>query len=293
MKDRRSVDDLTIEELEQILAIKKREAREVRLRKMRASGRAGHAAVVETAVPPTTPTAKPKPTLATRGFNFALLLVEIGAVVGLLYILLNAATLWQTLNREVAQAIAQTPLPSPSPTALITAVVLPSGHTPPTSPGGAQFNEAEIPENLRPLVQSLPPVIIPTPSPRQAVRMVIASIGVDAPVVLGDTWEQLKKGIAQHIGTADPGQPGNMVVSAHNDIFGEIFRDLDRLQPGDEITVYTQVEKFTYLITGTRIVEPTEVSVMNPTVGPTLTLVSCYPYLVDTQRIVVFAELKK
>ena len=260
---------------------------------MRASGRAGHAAVVETAVPPTTPTAKPKPTLATRGFNFALLLVEIGAVVGLLYILLNAATLWQTLNREVAQAIAQTPLPSPSPTALITAVVLPSGHTPPTSPGGAQFNEAEIPENLRPLVQSLPPVIIPTPSPRQAVRMVIASIGVDAPVVLGDTWEQLKKGIAQHIGTADPGQPGNMVVSAHNDIFGEIFRDLDRLQPGDEITVYTQVEKFTYLITGTRIVEPTEVSVMNPTVGPTLTLVSCYPYLVDTQRIVVFAELKK
>jgi sortase A len=84
-----------------------------------------------------------------------------------------------------------------------------------------------------------------------------------------------------------------MVVSAHNDIFGEIFRDLDRLQPGDEISVYTQVEKFTYVITGTRIVEPTEVSVMNPTVGSTLTLVSCYPYLVDTQRIVVFAELKK
>lgn len=293
MKDRRSVDDLTIEELEQILAIKKREAREVRLRKMRASGRAGHAAVVETAASPTTPTTKPKPTLATRGFNFVLLLVEIGAVVGLLYILLNAATLWQTLNREVAQAIAQTPLPTPQPTPLISAVVLPSGHTPPTSPGGAQFNEAEIPENLRPLVQSLPPVVIPTPSSRQAVRMVIPSIGRDAPVVLGDTWEQLKKGIAQHIGTADPGQPGNMVVSAHNDIFGEIFRDLDRLQPGDEITVYTQVEKFTYVITGTRIVEPTEVSVMNPTVGPTLTLVSCYPYLVDTQRIVVFAELEK
>ncbi|MBI5828796.1 MAG: sortase, partial [Chloroflexi bacterium] len=48
-----------------------------------------------------------------------------------------------------------------------------------------------------------------------------------------------------------------------------------------------------YVITGTRIVEPTEVSVMDATVGPTLTLISCYPYLVDTQRIVVFAELKK
>lgn len=293
MKDRRSVDDLTIEELEQILAIKKREAREARLRKMRASGRAGRAAVIEEAAASSAPAAKPKPTFAARAFNFALLVVEIGAVVGLLYILLNAATLWQTLNREVSQAIAQTPLPSPSPTPLISAVVLPSGHTPPTSPGGAQFNYNEIPENLRPLVQSLPPVVIPTPSPRQAVRMVISPIGVDAPVVFGDSWEQLKKGIAQHIGTGDPGQPGNMVVSAHNDIFGEIFRDLDQLQPGDEVVVYTQVEKFTYVITGTRIVEPTEVSVMNPTVGPTLTLISCYPYLVDTQRIVVFAELKK
>ncbi|MBM4424477.1 MAG: class D sortase [Chloroflexi bacterium] len=293
MKDRRSVDDLTIEELEQILAIKKREAREARLRKMRASGRAGRAEVIEAAASPASPTLKPKPTLAARAMNFLLLVVEIGAVIGLLYILVNSAQLWQTLNREVSQAIAQTPLPSPSPTPLISAVVLPSGHTPPTSPGGAQFNLAEIPENLRPLVQSLPAIVIPTPSPRQAVRMVIPAINVDHPVVQGDGWEQLKRGIAQHLGTADPGQPGNLVVSAHNDIFGEIFRDLDQLQPGDEITVFTQAEKFVYIITATRIVEPTEVSVMDATASPTVTLISCYPYLVDTQRIVVFAELKK
>jgi sortase A len=51
------------------------------------------------------------------------------------------------------------------------------------------------------------------------------------------------------------------------------------------------VRDYTYRVTGFRIVEPTEVSVMEATVRPTLTLVSCYPYLVDTQRIVVFAEL--
>ncbi len=292
MKDRRSVDDLSIEELEQVLAIKKREAREARLRKMRARGRAGRAQLMEAVTAPATASAGPKP-LATRIFNTVLLLVEIGAVVGLFYVLLNSATLWQTLNREVAQALAPTPLPSPMPTALITAVVLPSGHTPPTSPGGAQFNEAEIPENLRPLVQALPAIVIPTPGPKQAVRLVISAIGRDAPVVQGDTFDQLRKGVGQHIGTGDPGQPGNMVFSAHNDIFGEIFRDLDLLNPGDEVTVYTQAEKFTYVITGKRIVEPTEVSVMAPTIGPTLTLISCYPYLVDTQRIVVFAELKK
>jgi sortase A len=294
MKDRRSVDDLSIEELEQVLAIKKHEAREARLRKLRARGRAGRAQVLEAVTAPTLAIApsRPKP-LSTRIFNSVLLLVEIGAVAGLFYLLINSATLWQTLNREVAQALAPTPLPSPMPTALITAVVLPSGHTPPTSPGGAQFNEAEIPENLRPLVQALPAVVIPTPGPKQAVRLVLSTIDVDHQVVQGDSWDQLKRGIGQHIGTGDPGQPGNMVFSAHNDVFGEIFRDLELLNPGDEVTVYTQVEKFVYVITGKEIVEPTEVSVMAPTVGPTLTLISCYPYLVDTQRIVVFAELQK
>lgn len=291
MKDRRSVDDLSIEEIEQVLAIKKREAREARMRKLRAIGRAGRAQIVETASSPITPP-KSKSRLA-RIFNFFLLVVEIGAVAGLFYVLINSATVLQMLNQEVSQAISTGAVPTPSPTPLITAVVLPSGHTPPTAPGGAQFNEAEIPENLRPLVQALPPVVIPTPGPKQAVRMVIPALGVDAPVVLGDTWEQLKRGVAQHLATGDPGQPGNMVFSAHNDIFGEIFRDLDRLNPGDEVMVYTQAEKFVYVITGTRIVEPTAVEVMNPTVGPTLTLISCYPYLVDTQRIVVFAELKK
>jgi sortase A len=294
MKDRRSVDDLSIEELEQILAIRKREAREARLRKMRANGRTGRMQVVEVApglVSPTvTAPAKPK-SLATRSFNFFLLLIEVGAVVGLLYVLFNAAQVWQSLNQETRQTIALTPLPSPSPTPLIKAVVLPSGHTPPNGAGGAQFNLNEIPENLRPLVQALPAIAIPTPSPRQAVRMVIPAIGVDDPVVQGDGWDQLKKGIAQHLDTADPGQPGNLVVAAHNDIFGEIFRDLDQLKPGDQIQVYTSADKFVYTITGTRIVEPTEVGIMDPTVGPTLTLISCYPYLVDTQRIVVFAEL--
>ena len=294
MKDRRSVDDLSIEELEQVLAIKKREAREARLRKMRATGRTGRMQVMEaTAASAPAAPANPPKTPAQRVMNLLLLVVEIGAVVGLLYLLVSGVRTWQAINSEAAQAQALTPLPSPQPTPLISAIVLPSGHTPPTSPGGAQFNLNEIPENLRPLVQSLPAIVIPTPSPRQAVRMVISAINQDAPVVLGDTWEQLKKGIAQHLGTADPGQPGNMVVSAHNDIFGQIFRDLDRLQPGDTVEVYTQAEKFVYVITGTRLVEPTEVGVMEPTVGPTLTLISCYPYLVDTQRIVVFAELQK
>ena len=189
--------------------------------------------------------------------------------------------------------LALTPLPSPTATPLISAVVLPSGHTPPTSPGGAQPNYAEVPEHLRPLVEQafLGPIAVPTPGPDNATRITIPAIGIDAPIVQGDGWEQLKKGVGQHVGTANPGQVGNMVLSAHNDVFGEIFRDLDQLSDGDEIVVHTTTRTFTYVVRDTRIVEPTEVSLMDPTHEPTATLISCYPYLIDSQRIVVIAEL--
>jgi sortase A len=45
-------------------------------------------------------------------------------------------------------------------------------------------------------------------------------------------------------------------------------------------------------VTETRIVEPTQVEVMNATSDPTVTLISCYPYMIDKQRIVVFAKLQ-
>jgi sortase A len=98
------------------------------------------------------------------------------------------------------------------------------------------------------------------------------------------------KRVAQH-GTK-PGQTGNLVLSAHNDIFGEIFRYLDKLQPGDEIIVFTNQKQYTYVVDGTRVVEPTAVEVMAPTGSPVVTLISCYPYLVDNQRIVVRANLQ-
>ena len=78
-----------------------------------------------------------------------------------------------------------------------------------------------------------------------------------------------------------------------NDIFGEIFRDLDQLKAGDVIIVYTNQRSYTYVITGWEVVEPTQVEVMAPTNDPTATLISCYPYRVDTQRIVVKARLQE
>jgi sortase A len=303
-KDKRPADELSIEELEALLAQKKLEARQARVQQFRRSGRAMRLRTEETPPAPTEDSngvpgrhehedveerSKTRRPFMGLLFNRTLVVVEVLAVIGLALILFNGVDALQQLNQDAADVlIGRTPTPTP----LISAVVLPSGHTPPSSPGGARPNEAEIPENLRPLVQSLPAVSIPTPGPEQARSIFIPVLwNAAAPVVQGDGWEQLKRGVGQHIGSIDPGQNGNMVLSAHNDIFGELFRELDKLKPGDEIFVNTSSRRYTYKVTGLRIVEPTEVSVMAPTTRPTVTLISCYPYLVDTQRIVVFAEL--
>lgn len=318
MPDRRSVDDLTIEELEQILRIKKMQARQDRLRHFQEVGRrppgaspidAPDASEEGTSESESAPP-NPYDQIAHESFLYGvssrgwkerslrdklLLAVEVAAAIGLVAILAYAAVALQNINREAesAQAEQLVDLPTPTVTPIISAVVLPGGHTPPTDPDGAKPNYDEVPAYLRPLVEQQfnGPVIVPTPSPGVALRIQIPAIEVDAPIVQGDGWEQLRKGVAQHLGTANPGESGNLVLSGHNDIYGEIFRHLDQLEEGDEIILSTQTEKFTYRVSYWHSVPPTEVDVMAPSNDPIITLISCYPYLIDTDRYVVIGEL--
>lgn len=300
MRKKGSAEDLSVEELRRLLVEKRRASRQDRLERFRKTGRVVRVAPDvegssldqlrsgsledEDAIAEMVTRTRRK-----RVLDGLLLAVEILAVIGVLFVLFNGVNLIRELNQEVASALEQ---PTLTPTPLIMAVVLPSGHTPPNSPGGARPNEAEIPDHLKPLVQSLANIPIPTPGPEQAIRIQIPAIGVDAPIVQGDGWEQLKKGVGQHIGTANPGKDGNMVLSAHNDIFGEIFRELDQLKAGDQVIIHTNQRAYTYVISSSKIVEPTQVEVMDPASQPKVTLVSCYPYLVDDQRIVVTARLQ-
>ena len=223
-------------------------------------------------------------------FDRILVGVEVLAVVLLIVIVANGVNLVQNLNREFSSILAQSTL---TPTPLISAVVLPSGHTFSEDGTGIPLpNDSEVPEHLRPIVQAMAEIPIPTQSPQHAVRIQIDTIDVDAPIVQGDSWEQLKKGVGQHIGSPNPGDGGNLILSAHNDIYGELFRDLDQLEPGDTIRVFTNQITYEYVVIQTQIVEPTFVEVLNQTSQPIVTLISCYPYGVDNQRIVITAERK-
>ena len=218
-----------------------------------------------------------------------LLVVEVLAVVGLVGVLISGFGILRDLNSEVASALIQETF---TPTPLVMAVVLPSGHLPPDAQGNTRPNDAEIPAHLQPMVQSLANIPIPTSAPDQAIRIQVPAINIDAPVVQGDGWEQLKKGVGQNVASVNPGQTGNVILSAHNDVYGELFRFLDKLQPGDQVILYSQQRQYVYVVDRTALVEPTAVEVMASTGNPTVTLISCYPYLVDDQRIVVFARLQ-
>ncbi len=293
--------DLSISELRRLLVEKKRSVRHERLERYRETGRIVKLVSEEEEtswddIHTTSPDdegegrkVEPSKANGKRVVDGFLLAIEVLAVIGLIFVLFNGLEIIQELNREVALALEQ---PTLTPTPLIKAVVLPSGHTPPNSLGGSRPNTEEIPEHLQPVVQSFAEVPIPTQGPEQAIRLQIPALGKDVPVVEGDGWDQLKKGVGHHIGSANPGEEGNVVLSAHNDIHGEIFRDLDKLKKGDKVILFTEKNDYVYVVTGTHIVNPTQVEFLEQTSEPTATLISCYPYMVDNKRIVVQAKLQ-
>ena len=294
MARRKAPEDLSVEELRRLLIEKRRGVRRERLEHFKRTGRVvdveldSPVPVVDT-LEGSSDQLQAQVSTRRRVMDRLLLFVEVLAVVGLFGVLISGFGVLRDLNEEVASALIQETF---TPTPLVMAVVLPSGHTPPDAQGNTRPNDAEIPEHLRPMVQSLAGIAIPTPAPDQAIRIQIPALNVDAPIVQGDGWEQLKKGVGQNIGSSNPGQNGNVVLSAHNDVYGEIFRYLDRLAPGDQVIVYTQQRQYVYVVDRTAIVEPTAVEVMASTGNPTTTLISCFPYLVNKQRIVVFARLQ-
>jgi sortase A len=289
-------EDLTVRHVHYLILERRRTVRNTRLEHFHRTGRvvpfvAEMSSIEDTRSWLGTQKEKRKgiPKLRRTWFDRILTLIELAAITGLISILVGGLSTLGGLNQTFAESFRQ---PALQPTPIIRAVVLPDGHTSPKGPGGARPNEREIPEHLRPLWQSLSNLPTPIPAPEQAVRIQIPAISVDAPVVQGDGWEQLKKGVGQQVGSPDPGKNGNIVLSGHNDVYGEVFRYLDRLTPGDSIILFTSQRQYTYIVTGTQMVEPTAVEVMAPTPDARVTLISCHPYLVDDHRIVVSAVLQ-
>lgn len=121
-------------------------------------------------------------------------------------------------------------------------------------------------------------------------RVAIPRLGVSVMVIEGISHKTLRRAAGHIPGSAMPGHPGNAAISAHRDTF---FRPLRNIRQDDLITVTTPFAEYHYRVISIRIVAPTEVSVLEPSVNEVLTLVTCYPFYflgAAPDRFIVRAE---
>jgi sortase A len=120
----------------------------------------------------------------------------------------------------------------------------------------------------------------------------IPKIDVEVPVFNGTDDLTLNRGVGRILGTARIGQPGNLGIAGHRDGF---FRPLQNMIVGDLIELDRPGHTDRYAVSGIKIVTPEDISVLDSTPIPTLTLVTCYPfYFVGhaPKRYIVTASLE-
>jgi LPXTG-site transpeptidase (sortase) family protein len=129
----------------------------------------------------------------------------------------------------------------------------------------------------------------PRNRPMGLVRLEIPKLNMHAIVVDGINNRQLARGPAHFVGTALPGETGNCAIAGHRNVYGSWFRDLNRLRPGDPIILRTPKQSFTYRVTQSRIVLSNDLTILRPTKGSTVTLVTCMiPHA--KHRLIVFGQ---
>jgi sortase A len=124
-------------------------------------------------------------------------------------------------------------------------------------------------------------------------RIEIPRLGVSAIIRAGSDARTLRLAVGYIPGTALPGEAGNTGLAAHRDTF---FRRLRDIRTDDEIRIVTKEGTYRYEVDNTRIVQPKDVWVLNPTPQPALTLVTCYPFNYigsAPERFIVRAELSR
>lgn len=266
-----AVDDLSIEELERLIRVRRRQAR--------LAAWQGH-------------TPQPRVRWRLGRWEKLLRLMEVIVILALLATFFISGRGWVAIRQRLPLPTDGVTFVQPSQEQVVPAPVSAAtmgANGPSSAPISAQA--LQVPPHLQGWISPAPAQPVPTQSVPPPTRIVVPSISVDAPVIEGTDWEGLKYRVGHHPGTANPGQRGNLVLAAHNDVYGEIFRYLPDVPLGEIVTVYAGEQAYRYRITERRIILPNQAEVMLPTTGPTLTLISCYPYLIDTHRIVLFGEL--
>ena len=116
-------------------------------------------------------------------------------------------------------------------------------------------------------------VIVDGPVNGVAFQMDVPAIGYRATVLEGVGTQQLERGPGHYPDSGWPGQPGNVGIAAHN----VYWLSFNRLHAGDQVVIQTRHGRFVYEITGSKVVDPEDRTVLAQSTEHLLTLTTCYP----------------
>lgn len=142
------------------------------------------------------------------------------------------------------------------------------------------------------VVPAAPAPDLPLPSGGDPVAKIeIPRIGITRTVVEGISIHELARGPGHYPSSPLPGQKGNVAIAGHRTTYGQPFHNIDKLQVGDQILTQTVQGSFVYEVTGTEIVKPKDVRVLEDQGDNRITLIACHPKYSLKERIVVTGKL--
>ena len=124
-------------------------------------------------------------------------------------------------------------------------------------------------------------------------RLIIFPSKIDHYVVYGSSLEKLEFGPGYYVSTALPGTGGNFAIAGHRTTYGAPFKNLDKLEAGDNIYFQTNTNQYTYTVSEVKIVDPSETYLLSSFGDDRITLTTCHPKFSARQRLVVIGMLTK
>lgn len=161
------------------------------------------------------------------------------------------------------------------------------------------FSSKPATSQIQPTKNITPP---PKKYPLDESKIIIPKISTDAPIIWDINFDQihsnLDNGVVQYKESAKPGQYGNVFLVGHSSDYvwskgkyKTVFSLLPKLIKDDQIFIHYQGDEYIYEVTETKIVAPTDTSILDPSTDARLTLMTCWPIGTSQKRYVVIAKL--
>jgi len=191
-----------------------------------------------------------------------------------------------------AETSSETIPPAPSSLGLDELLLPPLPAVGPSDPLDAQAHVIPplLPRSAAFATRTLPPERVTIPSIALESRVVPIGTHNDRSGALA--WETAPFAVGHHRGSANPGEAGNVVLSGHisSPSEGAVFQRLPQVKLGDSIVITTAQQSVLYRVWDVRVVVPSATELIEPTTVASATLVTCYPDLVYSHRLVVRAH---